>query len=159
MTKSSVALAVLVSGFAAFASAAPAYRISLRGGTEPVLSRDKPVTRGSVVLFHRYSDGRLTSVPQEEVVGFAASDQTVTATTAPRPAARRRAIVGTAAPAVAAGPAQPLAPGEVRAIGVTGASGAMGAAAGNAGNAPAGNAAAAGNASRDVAARSAVDAQ
>ncbi len=145
MNKRHLALAVLVSGLATFSTAAPVYRIALRGKTEPVLARDKPVLRGSVVLFHRYSDGRLTSVPQEAVAGFAAAEEGVAVQ---RPL-RRRAIVGTADTAVAIAPATPLGPGEVRMIGVTGG----GTATGTPGSAMPGAA------SRDVAARSAIDAQ
>ena len=151
MIKRAFALAVLVSGLAAFSPAAPPYRIALRGKTDPVLARDKPVARGSVVLFHRYSDGRLTSVPVEDVAGFVASDRDVAVQ---RPA-RRRAIVGTADTAVAIAPVRPLEPGEVRVVGVTGAADAIG----GAGSAGAGTAPMPGASSRDVAARSAIDAQ
>jgi hypothetical protein len=42
------------------------YRVDLRNGTH-VLSLDKPVWQGSVVLFHLYPGGVLTSLPQEKV--------------------------------------------------------------------------------------------
>jgi hypothetical protein len=43
------------------------YRIDLRNGAS-VFSRDLPVHRGSVLLFHLYPGGVLTSVPEEDVV-------------------------------------------------------------------------------------------
>ena len=66
----------------AFAAARPPYRIELRNGTH-VLSKDRPVHRGSVLLFHIYPTGVLTGLPGEEVLavtsgGRAADQVTVT---------------------------------------------------------------------------------
>ena len=156
MNKRHLALAVLVSGLAAFSTAAPLYRIALRQGNESVLARDKPVTRGSVVLFHRYPDGRLTSIPQENVAGFVATEKADESAAVHQPArpVRRRAILslGTSDAAVAVAPARPLEPGEVRVLGTTGDGGSANA--GTAGYGPM-----TGASSRDVAARSAIDAQ
>ncbi len=52
---------------AGFAFAETAYRIELRG-KPPVVSKDKPVERGTMLLFHRAPDGVLTSVPREDVL-------------------------------------------------------------------------------------------
>jgi hypothetical protein len=52
----------------ATASPRALYRIELRDGGE-VLANDRPYHRGSVVLFHRHSNGSLTGLPEEEVVG------------------------------------------------------------------------------------------
>ena len=72
-----VAFAILLA--AATASGAPAalYRIELRDGTR-VLAQDRPYHRGSVVLFHLYPRGVLTSLPEEEVVGVTTSAVEVT---------------------------------------------------------------------------------
>jgi hypothetical protein len=51
----------------ALAAVRALYRIDLRDGRS-VFSRDLPVHRGSVVLFHLYPSGVLTSVPEEDVV-------------------------------------------------------------------------------------------
>jgi hypothetical protein len=55
---------------AAFAAAAvrARYRIDFKNGSS-LFSRDLPVLRGSVLLFHPYPAGALTSVPEEQVRG------------------------------------------------------------------------------------------
>jgi len=71
---SCAALAILLAAALAMASSRPRalYRIELRGGGE-VLANDRPYHRGSVILFHRHSNGSLTSLPEEEVVGVVAN--------------------------------------------------------------------------------------
>ena len=67
------ALAIVVAAAVSMASPKSPkamYRIVLRDGSE-VLTNDRPYHRGSVVLFHRHSNGVLTSLPQEEIVGVA----------------------------------------------------------------------------------------
>lgn len=119
MVKKIVLLAALVSGVAAISSARALYRIDVKGSA-PVLSRDQPVSRGSVVLFHRHPDGRLTSLPQEMVAGIVPATGSVRAasTTIRRRGAADRAPV--TASAVQADPNRPLAPGEAVLLGSTG---------------------------------------
>jgi hypothetical protein len=52
------------------------YRIELKNGSE-LLSRDRPVANGSVMLFHSYPKGILTSVPEESVVRIVTSVEDV----------------------------------------------------------------------------------
>jgi hypothetical protein len=66
------AVAVLIAAAVATASPRALYRIELRDGSE-VLSNDRPYQRGSVILFHRHSNGVLTSLPEEEVVDVVAN--------------------------------------------------------------------------------------
>ncbi len=51
----------------ALAGAETIYRIELRGDKH-VLSKDRPIRKGSLILFHLYSNGVLTSLPEEQVV-------------------------------------------------------------------------------------------
>src|SRR5438067_252337 len=88
-------------------SAQPAgFRIELTNG-ESIFSRDLPVHRGSVVLFHRASDGALTGLPEEEVAGVVRG----TADTA---------TVRSSAASAAEVAARPLEPGEALVLGPTG---------------------------------------
>jgi len=57
---------LLFSGIA-FAAVHAVYRIELKDGSQ-VLAQDRPVQRGSVMLFHSYPKGVLTSVPEENVL-------------------------------------------------------------------------------------------
>jgi hypothetical protein len=74
--KRSILFVVLLSLAAALAAAAtrPLYRISLSDGTS-VLSKDRPVQRGSILLFHAYPKGALTGLPEESVVGVMPATQ------------------------------------------------------------------------------------
>ena len=60
----------------AFAAVHALYRIELNDGSE-LLSRDRPVQSGSVMLFHSYPKGILTSVPEESVVRIVTSVEDV----------------------------------------------------------------------------------
>lgn len=120
MVRKTLALATLAAGLAAFAfahdshratAANAAYRIQLRGHTA-VLSRDQPVRRGSVVLFHRYPDGRLTSVPVEEVAVVATDAKTIVRT--------RTVAAGRVSSTAVASEVVPLEPGEAILLGPTG---------------------------------------
>lgn len=62
----SVFLMLLFSAIA-FAAVRAVYRIELKDRSQ-VLAQDRPVQRGSVMLFHSYPEGVLTSVPEEDVV-------------------------------------------------------------------------------------------
>ncbi|HEY7112531.1 MAG TPA: hypothetical protein VIA45_06320 [Thermoanaerobaculia bacterium] len=63
----SLCAAALAVAAAAFAAAAPnRYRIELTNGSE-VVSADRPTPRGTIVIFHRASDGALDGVPAEMV--------------------------------------------------------------------------------------------
>lgn len=63
-----LALALCVFAFSVFGRAAePLYRIEIKGKPS-VLSTDRPVEKGTVLVFHRHPDGALTGVPREEVV-------------------------------------------------------------------------------------------
>ena len=66
MVRRTLTTAVLVLGISALASARDLYRVEVRGA-RPLLARDQPVSRGSVLVFHRHPDGRLVGVPQELV--------------------------------------------------------------------------------------------
>ncbi len=74
--KRSVLFVVLLSLAATLATAAtrPLYRISLRDGSS-VMSRDRPVQRGSILLFHAHPKGALTGLPRESVVGVMPATQ------------------------------------------------------------------------------------
>jgi len=63
----SAILATLLAAAVAAGSAVALYRIELRDGSR-VFAKDRPTHRGSVLLFHQYPGGVLTSVPEEEVV-------------------------------------------------------------------------------------------
>lgn len=66
MTHKKMIGALLLSAAAAVAGAKALYRVELHG-QPAVFSRDLPVARGSVLLFHRDPGGRLTGVPRELV--------------------------------------------------------------------------------------------
>lgn len=119
MVKKNLSLALLVTGWAAVAGARNAvriehglYRIDMRGHTT-VFSKDAPVARGSVVLFHRHPDGLFTSVPREDVAAITPLPGGIV------PA--RRAVQGTTpVPPSVAADTQPLAPGDLVILGATG---------------------------------------
>jgi hypothetical protein len=130
MATKKLSIAVLVLGISAFSSARALYRIEVRGAA-PVIAQDQPVTRGSVVIFHRYPDGRLTGVPRELVSGIEPAGAFASAT--PRATgtgshirvsqSRLRAAVLDDTAFVSADPARParpLEPGEAMVIGPTG---------------------------------------
>jgi hypothetical protein len=77
---------VFLAAAISFAATKSPYRIALRNGGV-ILSKDKPVHRGSVLMFHTYPRGTLTSIPEEEVAGLAptirASVDQVTVTAPP----------------------------------------------------------------------------
>lgn len=113
MVRKSLFLALLVTGLATAAFARNSYRIERHtyridlAGHGVVLSKDQPVARGSVLLFHRLEDGLYTSVPVEEVVAIT-------------PSGRPRATLGTAMVVSApVEPARPLRPGDTIVIGGT----------------------------------------
>lgn len=88
------------------------FRIELRGQSA-ILSKDQPVQRGSLLVFHRYPDGVLTSVPQEQVLRVveakpAAPPKTPApaATPVPTPSEKSPPPAAAAAPAVTAAPGQ-----------------------------------------------------
>jgi len=60
-------LALLGFSFASFAAAQRVYQIDLRGNAR-LLSRDRPVQKGRLALFHRHPDGVFLSVPEQEIV-------------------------------------------------------------------------------------------
>jgi hypothetical protein len=62
-------LSLLLSSASTLAAVRAVYRIDLADGTR-MFSQDRPVQRGSVMLFHSYPNGVLTSVPEEDVVGI-----------------------------------------------------------------------------------------
>jgi hypothetical protein len=101
-----LATPALAEGRHRVSKAPAAYRLQLRGNTT-VLSKDQPVRRGSVVLFHRYPDGRLTGIPIEDVAFVATSVD--------------RPLRGGAPMPVAAGGAIALQPGDAVLLGPTGA--------------------------------------
>ena len=132
MARKTLSIAVLVLGISAFSSARALYRIEIRGAA-PVIAQDQPVTRGSVVVFHRHPDGRLTGVPRELVGEIAPANAAASAT--PRASGTgshirisQSRVLRAMTPddtafvsADAAGPARPLEPGEAMVIGPTGA--------------------------------------
>lgn len=81
-----VGLSLLVGAHVATAAVRARYRIELRDGSS-VISRDLPVRSGSVVLFHPYPGGALTSVPEEQVRRVVTGFAEATATRALRPGA------------------------------------------------------------------------
>jgi hypothetical protein len=130
MARKTLPIAVLVLGISAFSSARALYRIEIRGAA-PVIAQDQPVTRGSVVVFHRHPDGRLTGVPRELVGAIEPADASASAT--PRASgtgshirvsqARVRFAVLDDTAFVSGDPtrpARPLEPGETVEIGPTG---------------------------------------
>lgn len=119
--KKTVALAVLAAGIATLASARnrthaveARYRIDLAGNIV-ILAKDQPVARGSVLMFHRSSDGILTSVPSEEVASVRrlSAEQVV-------PAAGVTGTVRRGTSPAAAVADQPLQPGQTLVLGTTG---------------------------------------
>ncbi|MDQ6894151.1 MAG: hypothetical protein M3167_15920 [Acidobacteriota bacterium] len=147
MATKTLPIAVLVLGISAFSSARALYRIDVRGAA-PMIAQDQPVTRGSVVIFHRHPDGRLTGVPRELIGGIEPAGASAAAT--PRASGTgshirvsqsrvRSAVLDDTAlvSADTSRPARPLEPGEAMVIGPTGSgspsiAGQMGAPASNA---------------------------
>jgi len=130
MARKTLPIAVLVLGISAFSSARALYRIEIRGAA-PVIAQDQPVTRGSVVVFHRHPDGRLTGVPRELVGGIEVAGASSSST--PRASGTgsnirvsrarvRSAVLDDTAfvSAEPARPARPLEPGEAMLIGPAG---------------------------------------
>jgi|ERR1700693_1244914 len=60
-------LALLGFSFASLVTAQRVYQIDLRGNAR-LLSRDRPVQKGRLALFHRHPDGVFLSVPEQEIV-------------------------------------------------------------------------------------------
>jgi hypothetical protein len=60
-------LVVLGFSLASLATAETVYQIDLRGNAH-LLSRDRPVHKGLLALFHRHPDGVFLSVPEQEIV-------------------------------------------------------------------------------------------
>jgi len=60
-------LALLGFSFASVATTQTVYQIDLRGNAR-LLSRDRPVHKGRLALFHRHPDGVFLSVPEQEIV-------------------------------------------------------------------------------------------
>jgi hypothetical protein len=133
MVRRTLTTAVLVLGISALASARDLYRVEVRGA-RPLLARDQPVSRGSVLVFHRHPDGRLVGVPQELVANVGpASPANVEV---PRASGRgshirlsQSRVHASAAdladeavvtPMSGSGPVRPLEPGEAIVIGPTG---------------------------------------
>jgi hypothetical protein len=92
-----------------------------------MISRDLPVRNGSVFLFHRHPDGRLTGVPREEVLGVSEFDSKATSIRT-RARTLRPTRIGSPA-AIAESPeetrdATPMKPGDVLVLGPTGEGGA-----------------------------------
>ncbi|MDQ2871362.1 MAG: hypothetical protein M3S32_11500, partial [Acidobacteriota bacterium] len=73
------------------------YRIELRG-KPAVVSKDKPVERGTMLLYHRVPDGVLTSVPLEEVLRVEAFETAPAAPKTTAPAVSPGATVRAATP-------------------------------------------------------------
>jgi hypothetical protein len=167
MARKTLPIAVLVLGITALASARALYRVEVKGG-RPVLAQDQPVNRGSMVLFHRFPDGRLVGVPQELVgtVQPAAASDTETPRATGRGShirisgARVTASVPDEAivvPDTGAAPVRPLEPGEAILLGPTGSGSTanFGSAAGQGAYGAGGG----GNAAQAAAARAAVESQ
>ncbi|MEP7131522.1 MAG: TolC family protein [Acidobacteriota bacterium] len=102
------------------ARAETAYRIELRG-KPPVVSKDKPVERGTMLLFHRAPDGVLTSVPREDVLRVEPYEVKAAARTAAAPSMAAPPALPTALPATppptaapATAPPSPAAPSATR---------------------------------------------
>ncbi|MBC8647438.1 MAG: hypothetical protein H7X85_09765, partial [Thermoanaerobaculia bacterium] len=119
---------LICTGLAGAAAARTLYRIELRGQA-PVVARDAPVTHGSVLVFHRQADGRLTGVPREDVVSVtpvsgSASTSTSTSRTA-RQSATRKATVKTVTTTAAPAASEPLSPGDTLVLGPTGGDGSI----------------------------------
>ncbi|MCA1610165.1 MAG: TolC family protein [Acidobacteria bacterium] len=85
--------AVLALVGAASAVADTQYRIELRG-KPAVVSKDKPVERGTMLLYHRAPDGVLTSVPREDVLRVEAFETASASPRSPAPAAAARTAAG-----------------------------------------------------------------
>jgi hypothetical protein len=60
-------LALLGFSFASVATTQTVYQIDLRGNAR-LLSRERPVHKGHLALFHRHPDGVFLSVPEQEIV-------------------------------------------------------------------------------------------
>jgi hypothetical protein len=110
------ALILLVSlAVAGAAAARTLYRIELRG-QPPVIARDEPARNGSVLLFHRHADGRLTGVPQEDVL----SVTPVAGSRSAMRASSRKAGAPTAVTSDTPAAGEPLEPGDTVVLGPTG---------------------------------------
>ncbi|MEO8189607.1 MAG: TolC family protein [Acidobacteriota bacterium] len=96
---------------AGIARAETPYRIELRD-KPAVISRDKPVERGTMLLFHRAPDGVLTSVPREDVLRVEPYQVKAAARTAAAPSVAASPALPTAGPATA--PSSPAAPSATR---------------------------------------------
>jgi hypothetical protein len=66
MKRSLSVVSILFAAAVAAGSVRAIYRVDLRDGSH-LLSLDSPVHRGSLVLFHLYPEGVLTSLPEEQV--------------------------------------------------------------------------------------------
>ena len=126
-------ISLLLLGIAGLSHARTLYTIELRG-QPPVVARDLPVENGSVLLFHRHSDGRLTGVPREDVLR-------VLEQAAPQRASRRGRAGARTAVVTGAAPVQggPMQPGETVVLGPTGNDGGVRAAGGATGTGAAGS--------------------
>jgi hypothetical protein len=128
MARRTLTTAVLVLGFSALASARALYRIDVRGSA-PVIAQDQPVVHGTVVVFHRHPDGRLTGVPRELVGSIETSGgvgpvaATGTGSRIRLSSARVRASVPdqVVVRPDASVPARPMEPGDTLLLGPTGA--------------------------------------
>jgi len=79
MARRTLTTAVLVLGISALASARDLYRVEVRGA-RPLLAQDQPIVHGTVVVFHRHPDGRLTGLPREMVGTIEPAGRLVAAT-------------------------------------------------------------------------------
>ncbi|HTO75021.1 MAG TPA: hypothetical protein VMQ61_03000 [Thermoanaerobaculia bacterium] len=104
-TISICAFAIAVGGTALAALPTGRHRIELTNGAE-VATMDAPAQEGSVLIFHRASDGRLDGVPAEMVARIEAAGE------APR-------LHGAATAVSARAPGEELEPGEVVDLGTT----------------------------------------
>jgi hypothetical protein len=67
-----IACSLLLAAATALAAAAAPYRIALRDGRQ-ILVKDRPIRSGSVLLYHPYPRGVVTSVPIEFIFGVNAA--------------------------------------------------------------------------------------
>jgi hypothetical protein len=67
-----IVCSLLLAGATALAAATAPYRITLRDGRQ-ILAKDRPVRSGSVLLYHPYPRGVVTSVPIEFIFGVNAA--------------------------------------------------------------------------------------
>lgn len=106
-------LVVLLAPALAGAATRARYRIDLKDGSQ-VFSRDLPVQRGSIVLFHPAAGGALTGLPAEEVVAIQAESA------GDRAKSRRVGMVLRSRTTAIETLARPLQPGDIVVIGPTG---------------------------------------